>query len=280
MPTFSITGSVWVVELEHTETESIEGVLGAIAAAAGPSGPIVSAAVGAAAAIILFMDALGGDHGVEVTGVLYLAGTIVMPRNAGFAGTLVHGALTVVDGATTIVDFILKSAGASPKLAEALGLAIVAGPIGIGIAIAELLSPSHDPNEHGGVRGDRRAIGNWEKFTLVHLPNASNEVTLLSWQGLFSAQGGGGSSVFANRPKVGPWETWALLHNANGTVSLQSVNGHYLTALGGGGDNSTCYSDRTAIGTWEMFYLEPLPGGQIAIKTHDRQTYLSVQDGQ
>jgi hypothetical protein len=31
-----------------------------------------------------------------------------------------------------------------------------------------------------------------------------NQVALLSWQGLFSAQGGGGADVYANRVEVGP----------------------------------------------------------------------------
>ncbi len=101
---------------------------------------------------------------------------------------------------------------------------------------------------------------------------------LLSWQGLFSAQNGGGGEVYANRVQVGPWETWTLINNADGTVSLQSTDGHFLSALNGGG-GSYCTVTPTVIGNSERFLMQTLPDGHIALRTHDRNTYLSVQPG-
>jgi hypothetical protein len=41
------------------------------------------------------------------------------------------------------------------------------------------------------------------------------------------------------------------------TCAIQTVNGHYLTAVGGGGRTTdVIHTDATAIGTWEKFTLE------------------------
>ena len=106
---------------------------------------------------------------------------------------------------------------------------------------------------------------------------SGNQVSLLSWQGLFSAQMGGGNDVYANRPQVGDWETWTFVDNNDGTVSFKSSNGNYLSAQGGGGDGMAVYVNRTTVGDWERFYLVNLPDGRVALKTHDKGKFVSVQ---
>src|SRR5262249_6914869 len=122
-------------------------------------------------------------------------------------------------------------------------------------AIINLLEPAPDPNAHGGVHADRPAVG--ERFILAQLP-PSNHIALLSWQGLFSAQNGGGGHIYVNRPTVGRWETWTLINNPDQTVSFQSTGGHFLSALNGGGNDSFCTVKATAIGSTERFFLQNL----------------------
>ena len=102
-----------------------------------------------------------------------------------------------------------------------------------------------------------------------------SKISLLAWQGFFSAQMGGGHGVYANRPQVGPWETWTLIDNHDGTISLQTNDGHFFCAEEGGGRE--CQADRTAIGNWEKFYLVNLSDGRVAFKTHDKGQFVSVQ---
>jgi hypothetical protein len=294
MPQFSNTGPVWVVELSHREAEAVQGSVGLIgglvtALLGGPVAGLVVAAIAAAAGDIQLMDAIGGDNGVEVTGVIGVRGVIVTPHASGMFGTLVQAARVTVAG-DTIVEFLLKSGGQIPALASALGISVAASvfsaittgiPLGWAIAgafgaIFKLFESAPDPNAHGGIHADRDAVGDWERFIMVNL-GSSDHIALLSWQGLFSAQGGGGGDVYANRPQVKQWETWTLIVNQDRTISFRTFNGHFLTAINGGG--SYCLADRTAIGNWERFYLENRPGGFIAIKTHDKGKYLSVQPG-
>ena len=100
----------------------------------------------------------------------------------------------------------------------------------------------------------------------------------MSWQGLFSAQDGGGGDVYANRVQVGPWETWNVIDNHDGTLSFQTTNGHLLTATNGGGSGSYCLTTPTNIGASERSDKEDVAGGHIALKTQ-KGTYLSVLPG-
>jgi len=58
---------------------------------------------------------------------------------------------------------------------------------------------------------------------------------------------------------------------AHGTVSLRSINGHFLCAING--DDNYCISGRTAIGNWEKFFLENLPGGHVALKPATNENF-------
>jgi hypothetical protein len=291
---FSHEGVVWVLTLDEPETQALSGLIsagGPLAPAAGPLAPAVAAAVAAGAAYIVTIDKLGGNHGVEINGVIGVPGIIVTPRAGGLYAQLVQAGRMAVSG-KTIIDFVIGASGHIAPLGGALGFSAVGGVLGqvvggtplgwalagaLGLVVNKLLPPP-DPNQHGGVHADRTSVGDWERFMLAQLGNG-NQVSLLSWQGLFSAQGGGGGDVYANRPQVGSWETWDLIDNHDGSISFKSNNGHYLTALNGGGGGSYCRADRTAIGTWERFIIENQPNGRVALKTHDKGTYLSVQPG-
>jgi hypothetical protein len=249
---------------------------------------IIVGVVIASAQHIVLMNKIGGNNGVDIHGVWGTHGVIITPRFSGLYEQLAEGA-TVGVAVFTIGEFLLKIAAQQPGLANTLGLAtagkifeLIGGgtPLGwaivgaLGLGIIELFLPEPDPDQHGGIHADRDAIGPWESFTMSFL-EGENEVSLLSWQGFFSARDGGGGQVFANRPWVKEWERWTMIKNDDGTVSFKAFNGHFLVAEEGGGRE--CWANRTAIGPWEKFIMVPAPDGKIALKTLERQKFVSVQ---
>lgn len=284
---FDHTGPVWWVGLNNDQTENLEGIVAFLGALAAPFWPPVGAGIAAASGYIEMMNQLGGSNGVDINGVVGTEGLIVTPRVGKFYGELIQAARVAISG-RTILDFLVIASGDVPALGAALNLPVVAGvltavesgtPLGWAIAGAlglavDLLSSPPDPNAHGHIWANRDQPQEWESFVLAQI-GAGNKVSLLSWQGLFSAQQGGGGDVYANRPQVGDWETWTLIDNNDGTVSFQTFNGNYLSAEQGGGE--ACYANRTTIGNWEKFYLVNLPDGKVALKTHDQGKFVSVQ---
>lgn len=108
MPVVSQTGVVWNVELNHAEVNTLTTGAG-VAALAIP--PPVDVAVAAVPAYVALIDQIGGDNGVDISGVIGAAGVIVTPRGLGAYGWLVKGANIVVDAGKTIGEFILKLVG-------------------------------------------------------------------------------------------------------------------------------------------------------------------------
>ena len=50
------------------------------------------------------------------------------------------------------------------------------------------------------------------------------------------------------------WEKLTLISLGGGVYAIQTIDGHYLTAVGGGGRISdTIHSDATRVGSWEKF---------------------------
>ncbi|MBS1803482.1 MAG: hypothetical protein JST28_08945 [Acidobacteria bacterium] len=288
---FKNTGSVWWIGLNNDQTHALEAVLAtagnALATLAGPIWPAVAAALNGSIGYIELVNRLGGNNGVDINGVVGFEGLVVTPRVGKFYEELIQAARLVISG-RTIVDFIIIASGDVPALGATLGIPVVASvltalesgtPLGwalagaLGLAV-DLLGSAPDPNQHGHIWANRDAAGPWESFIMAQVANGSR-ISLLSWQGLFSAQMGGGNDVYANRPQVGDWETWTIIDNNDGTVSFKSFNGNYLSAEQGGG--AALYVNRSSIGTWEKFYLVNLPDGKIALRTHDKSKFVSVQ---
>jgi hypothetical protein len=288
---FQHTGLVWWIGLTNDQTHALEGVLAttgnALATLSGTMWPAVAAALNASIGYIELVNKLGGSNGVDINGVVGFEGLVVTPRVGKFYEELIQAARLVVSG-RTIVDFLVIASGDIPALGATLGIPVVASvltaveagnPLGWALAgalglVVDLTQTAPDPNQHGHIWANRDAAAQWESFILASVA-PGNKVSLLSWQGIFSAQGGGGNDVYANRPQVGDWETWTLIDNNDGTVSFKSFNGNYLSAQLGGGTG--VYANRTTIGTWEKFYLVNLPDGKIALKTHDLGKFVSVQ---
>jgi hypothetical protein len=264
---------------------------GAILKVAGAASPPVLGALSASITYIKLVDVLGGNNGVEITGVVpSMTGVIVTPRLKGIFAEFANLARKDL-AAATVLDWVIKAVGTSPALAVSLEytpLAAVAGalaagtPLGVALAAAALgttiekilgLGGNPDPDEHGAVLADRGAIGPWESFLMG--TNGDGSVSLLSHMGLFSADDGGGYGVHANRAEVGGWERWVLIHQGDGTVSLKASNGNYFVAESGGGQ--VCNANRPTIGDWEKFWLEPLESGRVALRTFSSNQYVSVQ---
>jgi hypothetical protein len=244
---------------------------------AAPLGPMAVAGLAAGAEYINLINDLGGNNGVELIGAVGTTGFICTPR---FHGALQQSATLAKLGISgrTIMDVVVRAASVSPPLAKALQIPVVATvaaevakgtPLGwalaIGVRVIEKIFEGAEPdiNDHGAVHANRDQALDWESFLLGRVDD--DHVALLSWQGLLSAQMGGGHGVYANRVEVGEWETWRLIDNRDGTVSLQTFNGHWLCAEEGGGRG--CQANRTTVGEWERFVLEDLPGGKVALRT-------------
>ena len=89
--------------------------------------------------------------------------------------------------------------------------------------------------------------------------------TLRSSDGSYvCAEAGGGREVVANRLDAGPWETWRVHTYDDGRVSLQSHDGHYLTAELD--DSVQCKAVQS--GEWERFTLEVREGAGVAFKSY------------
>jgi hypothetical protein len=286
MARFSTAGNVWQLELSHQEVQEIAsgGATGA-AIATKVGQPWLGAILVAIAGVLVTVDGIGGDNGVNVVGVLQTQFVTVTPAS-----------VSPVDLVKGFADALVRETGLPGGVVGAglgAGVALLAvGPAGVvlGGLAGFLAAQGNDGPNPGDVWADRRQVGAWERFTLVTVTVRTRpaigkarwvgRVAIGSWRGYFCAENGGGNQVHANRHEIGPWETAQLIHNPNGTVSVRAGGGHYLTAEGGGGDGGRCNWDRTEIGPWEQFWMEfqPKPfGGTFALKTFSQGTYVSVQ---
>lgn len=81
------------------------------------------------------------------------------------------------------------------------------------------------------------------------------------------AEGGGGSTVNANRDIASTWETFSLIDlnagslNSGDFVNIVTQNGRYMVAEGGGG--GVVNANRTAAGPWEKFRVLKVNGSGI-----------------
>ena len=284
-----LEGAVWVLSCDNQQTIALQGHLttlkDVLEVVAGPLATPIAETIKMSIGYIQFMNALGGHNGVEIQGVVGLPGLMVTPRGGSLANEFLKAGRLAVTG-RVLTEFLANAAARSPVLATTFQLGGVAAviqtilsgtPLGWALAAAvgiipDLLLPEPDPDEHGAVLADRAAVGVWETFSFCD--RGDGTISMLSWLGHFSAQGGGGAGVYANRPQALEWETWTQVPNGDGTVSFRTYNGHYLCAEMGGGRE--CQADRTQIGAWEKFRLEPQPGNKWAIRASNGQ-FVSVQ---
>jgi hypothetical protein len=90
------------------------------------------------------------------------------------------------------------------------------------------------------------------------------------------AEGGGGSTVVANRTEAGPWEQWTVEKRDGGLFAFKSHNGCYL---GVEGTRVTC--DRTSVGEWEEWEVEQAEAAptRYVIRNNYTRLFLCAEGG-
>jgi hypothetical protein len=105
----------------------------------------------------------------------------------------------------------------------------------------------------------------WETFTLVG-PGGGAPYGIQTTNGHFlTAVGGGGRTtdvIHSDATQLQNWEKFVIVKappapgDPEEVYSIQTVDGHFLTAVGGGGRTTdTIHSDATGINGWEKFHM-------------------------
>ena len=114
------------------------------------------------------------------------------------------------------------------------------------------------------VRTDAQKAGPWEKFKLFVLPSedpTGQWIIQTATKNCITAVDGGGRTsqvLHTDATKAQSWEFFRFYFDpAGGWHTIQTVNLHYLTALGGGNhaDPPAVHTDATKADNWERFRL-------------------------
>lgn len=270
---FKQHGPLWCVKLTHQEVELLAKVGGVLDQL--PE-PFIRRVITTAVGVVKIVDLIGGNKGVEICGVLgYLGLTITPPQWSPFEFLKKFPSL-ITESAEHLGDIIFKTITywkdkIGWKLPLTIAFPFVFGPI----VLAQKFLGSIFGKKHGGMRADKKEVGQQEKFILVNLPE-ENKVALLSWRGYVRAKNGGGSEVWADKPWIRADEKWEIEHNEDGTVSFKCKKGYYFIAKGGGGKE--CDADSKNKGSWERFFMEFHEDGVCSLRTLEKGLYVHVKD--
>ena len=127
---------------------------------------------------------------------------------------------------------------------------------------------------------DATTVGPWERFTVEWLDSEQRRFALKTVNGNYvTAVNGGGiggpndatSPIHTDATWVGPWEKLTMNHDeATGTVTLQTPNGRYVTAVNGGEfggpSNVPIHTDAVKAGQWETFTFVKIWKGGLRTK--------------
>lgn len=271
---FKQHGALWSVKLSHAEVELIGKAGDVFAKLPDPS---VSKAIAVAVGIIRIVDLIGGKNGVDICGVLgYLGITVTPPQWPAFEFLKKFPSL-ITESVEHLGDIIFKTITYWKGKIDIPMPIVIAFPFFLGpIALAgKFLGKIFGGKKHGGMRADKKDVGQQEKFILVNLPE-ENKVALLSWRGYVRAKNGGGSEVWADKPWIRADEKWEIEHNEDGTVSLKCRKGYYFIAKGGGGKE--CDADSKNKGAWERFFMEFHEDGVCSLRTLEKGLHVHVKD--
>lgn len=228
-------GASYLIVLTHGEVQSIAAggdVLSAVI-------PEIAPVIQAAADVLVTIDLIGGNNGVEVSGVIGSAQLMVLPKTSGIWGTLIHTA-------QEIGTLYLKLTNPALFLAS-IGISFLGHTFG---------------SSNGEVHCDEDQAKSEETFVLV--TNSNGLVSLLSFNGYFTADSDD-RLIYANRSQALRDEQFRLISNSDGTVSFQSWMRTYMCADRNRGGKRVSV-DRTAIGDWEKWKLVFLGGGKVALR--------------
>jgi len=119
------------------------------------------------------------------------------------------------------------------------------------------------------IHTDGTGIASWEKFRLLggggYGPSRGQYVIQTTSGNYLTAVNGGGQSgpaggtdvLHTDATQIGSWEHFSFgLDQYGWRNSIQTVNGHYLTAVGGGGKIADAiHTDAVRADAWEYFYV-------------------------
>jgi hypothetical protein len=137
------------------------------------------------------------------------------------------------------------------------------------------------PNDAGvALHTDATKAGIWETFKLIlqagapaFAPGLPFALQTSNGKNYLTAINGGGVGgpnkascpIHTDQTKQGPWEIFSLnIDDTTNppTVTIQTENGSYLTAVNGGGvnggDSQPIHSDATSVENWEQFTFLPV----------------------
>lgn len=114
------------------------------------------------------------------------------------------------------------------------------------------------------IHTDAVRVGTWETFALVDAGDGTH-YGIRAFDGHYlTAVGGGGRTtdvIHSDATQLQGWEKFTVtkLPAAQGgqaVYSIGTIDGHYLTAVGGGGRTTdTIHSDATVANGWEQFHI-------------------------
>jgi hypothetical protein len=102
-------------------------------------------------------------------------------------------------------------------------------------------------------------IGSGERFTLIDSGDGSSNIRygiLITNGHCLTAVGGGRITdvIHSDAPWLLAWEKSTFISLCYGVYAIQTIDGHYLTAVGAGGRTTdTIHSDATRVLSWEKF---------------------------
>jgi hypothetical protein len=125
---------------------------------------------------------------------------------------------------------------------------------------------------------------------------AQERVTIKTINGHFvTAVNGGGvggpdsgpqlAAIHTDATAIGSWETFTCARGQSNTITFQTNDGHFLTAVNGGGiggPNGNPYqlhTDASQAGPWEQFTLVFTGPGRCALRTNDGRYVSAVNRG-
>jgi hypothetical protein len=191
--------------------------------------------------------------------------------------------LTAVGGGGRTTDVVHTDA---TKIAawEQFRLQVLTGPYGA-YAIQTVKGNYLTATGGGGhntdppaVHTDATSIGDWEKFWLLKSGDLGSgymyRISIGLGSYLFANRGGGQTTnAIGNTSTLPPvWSDeqtrFRLNRQGDGTYALQTVDGHFVTAVGGGGRTTdVLHTDALQVQAWEKFWLRDLGDGTYAIQT-------------
>jgi len=181
-----------------------------------------------------------------------------------------------------VLDSDIQERGISPRLKLGVGSQIPSRPIQLaptplpGAFAIQTFNQNFVTAVDGGGRTtnvlhtDAKGIGAWEQFKLLGSSGLGGQYAFQTMKGTYltAVNGGGLSNVVlpngqptdplhTDATQVQSWETFKIVLDQYGwRNAIQTVNGHYLTAVGAGGKTTDAFhTDAVKPNSWEQFYL-------------------------